>query len=68
MVVDETRLRMPPPSMLGTVMTDEPPLRWRSAKLGRKHFSQDEADWASEPAAAWEPPVDLGKKWICWRK
>jgi len=38
---------------------DEPSLRWRRAKLGRKHCSQDEADWASEPAAAWEPPIDL---------
>ena len=33
---------------------DEPSLRWRRAKLGRKHCSQDEADWASEPAAAWD--------------
>jgi len=38
---------------------DEPSLRWRRAKLGRKHCSQDEADRASKPAAAWEPPVDL---------
>jgi hypothetical protein len=42
---------MPPPSMHGTVMTDEPPLRRRSAKLGRKHCSQDEANWATGRAS-----------------
>jgi len=47
---------MPPPSMHGTVMTDEPPLRWGSAKLGRKHCSQDEA----LGNRASEPPADLG--------